>query len=141
MVFVDTGGWIAVMVVSDSFHEIARIHYLDLLSRRVRLFTSNYVLDETITRIRYDIGHAEACRFCDLYEQAEKQRLVTTLWVDAGITQEALQLFRKYSDQRFSLTDCTSFVLMKLHSLKEAFTFDSHFDVHGFLRHPQAARQ
>jgi predicted nucleic acid-binding protein len=123
-------------VVSDSLHPVAQIYYEDLLSERVPLFTSNFVLDETITRIRYDIGHAAACRFWDLYEQAEEQHLVTTLWVDAVVTQEALQIFRKYSDQRFSLTDCTSFVLMKLHSITEAFSFDSHFEVVGFIRQP-----
>lgn len=141
MVFVDTGGWIAVSVASDSLHQVAQIYYEDLLSRRVPLFTSNFVLDETITRIRYDIGHPAACRFWDLYEQAEKQHLVTTLWVDTAVTQEALQIFRQYSDQRFSFTDCTSFVLMKLHSITEAFSFDSHFEVVGFIRQPQMARQ
>jgi uncharacterized protein len=141
MVFVDTGGWIAVTVVSDSFHKVATTYYVDLLSRRVRLFTSNYVVDETITRIRYDIGHAEACRFSDLFEQAQKRQLVTTLWVDETVAQEALQIFRRYSDQRFSLTDCNSFVLMQRHSLKEALTFDSHFEAFGFLRFPQIPRQ
>jgi hypothetical protein len=32
MVFVDTGGWIAVTVVSDSFHKVATTYYVDLLS-------------------------------------------------------------------------------------------------------------
>jgi len=82
MVFIDTGGWIAVAVVSDAFHEAALSYYFDLISNSVRLFTSNYVLDETITRIRYDFGHLQALRFCELYEQAENKRLVTTLWVD-----------------------------------------------------------
>jgi len=61
MVFIDTGGWIAVAVTSDSFHEIALNYYLELIAKRVRLFTSNYVLDETITRIRYSFGHLQAC--------------------------------------------------------------------------------
>ncbi|NWG14523.1 MAG: PIN domain-containing protein [Acidobacteria bacterium] len=141
MVFVDTGGWIAVSVASDSLHQLAQTYYEDLLSRRVSLFTSNFVLDETITRIRYDIGHAAACRFWDLYEQAEGQQLVTTFWVDAAVTQKALQIFRKYSDQRFSLTDCSSFVLVKVHSITEAFSFDSHFELVGFIRQPQMGRQ
>jgi uncharacterized protein len=137
MVFVDTGGWIAVAVTSDSLHELALNYYLNLIAKRVRLFTSNYILDEAITRIRYDFGHAQACRFCELYEEAEQQQLITTLWVDAPVAKEALETFRKYSDQRFSFTDCTSFPLMQRHALKEAFTFDSHFETLGFLRQPQ----
>ena len=141
MVFVDTGGWIAVNVASDSLHQVAQIYYEDLLSRRVPLFTSNFVLDETITRIRYDIGHAAACRFCDLYQRAEEQHLVTTLWVDAAVTREAMQIFRKYSDQRFSLTDCTSFVVMRELRLTEALTTDRHFRQMGFHILPGARRR
>src|SRR2546425_5808670 len=141
MVFIDTGGWIAVAVVSDAFHEAALSYYFDLISNSVRLFTSNYVLDETITCIRYDFGHLQALRFCELYEQAENKRLVTTLWVDPLVAREALETFRKYSDQRFSLTDCTSFVLMQRTSLTEAFTFDTHFETFGFVRQPKIPLQ
>ena len=136
MVFVDTGAWIAVMVPTDSLHEIAGACYANLLSRRLPLFTSNYVIDETLTRISYDAGHAAACRFSDLYAEAERQRLITTLWVDEDIARQALQIFRKYSDQKLSFTDCTSFILMKKHAIAEAFTFDGHFEMLGFLRQP-----
>jgi uncharacterized protein len=137
MVFVDTGGWIAVAVASDSLHKVALSYYLELVAKQVSLFSSNYVLDETITRIRYDFGHAQACRFCDLYERAVQQNLITTLWVEQATAAEALGIFRKYSDQQFSFTDCTSFVLMRRHTLQESFTFDSHFETFGFLRRPQ----
>ena len=137
MVFVDTGGWIAVAVASDAFHDAAASYYADLLSRRVPLFTSNYVLDETVTRIRYDGGHALACQFCDLYEEAEKRGLITTLWVDEDVARQAQRILRKYSDQKLSFTDCTSFVLMKNHGIGESFSFDTHFEMFGFLRSPR----
>ena len=38
----------------------------------------------------------------------------------------------KYKDQEFSLTDCTSFVLMKRLKLTTCFTYDSHFSHMGF---------
>jgi predicted nucleic acid-binding protein len=136
MVFVDTGAWIAVMVQADAYHEAAKTCYRRLLSRRLPLVASNYVFDETLTRIRYDAGHAAACRFLDLYEEAEERRLLVTLYVDEDVTRQALQLFRKYSDQEFSFTDCTSFVLMERHAITEAFAFDNHFETMGFLRQP-----
>jgi len=138
MLFVDTGGWIAVAVDTDIFHDAARRYYINLLSRRVPLFTSNYVLDETLTRIRYNAGHDLACRFYDLYEEAENRYLVKTLWVDQDITRQAWQVFRKYSDQKLSFTDCTSFVLMKNHGINETFAFDSHFEMFGFMRSPRS---
>ena len=134
MVFVDTGGWFAVTVASDTYHDVAKPYYARLISRRVPMFTSNYVIDETMTRIRYDAGHNQACRFYDLYEKAEDRRLITTLWVDEDIARQAWQIFRKYSDQKLSFTDCASFVLMRNNGIKEAFSFDTHFEMFGFLR-------
>ena len=40
---------------------------------------------------------------------------------------EAVELFRKYADQKVSFTDCLSFVSMKRLSIRTAFTFDRHF--------------
>ena len=94
MVFVDTGGWIATAEPTDTYHDVARPHYAWLLSRRVPLFTSNYIIDETVTRLRYDVGHSMACRFYDIYERAENRRLITTLWVDDDVTRQAWQIFR-----------------------------------------------
>jgi predicted nucleic acid-binding protein len=44
----------------------------------------------------------------------------------------AVEVFEKFADQRVSFTDCISFVLMKAHRIKRAFTFDRHFHLAGF---------
>jgi len=138
MVFVDTGGWIAITVEADALHEVAKPYYANLLVRRVPFFSSNYVFDETLTRIRYNFGHDLACRFSRFYEEAENEHLITTLWVDEETIRQALQIFYKYSDQKFSFTDCTSFVLMKTFRINEAFAFDKHFETLGFTRFPHS---
>ncbi len=63
MVFVDTGGWIAMAVKRDRFHKKAASYYRKLSKQNIPLATSNYVLSETLTRIRYDDGHAKALQF------------------------------------------------------------------------------
>jgi len=45
---------------------------------------------------------------------------------------EAVRFLRKYADQGVSVTDCTSFVLMRRHRIATAFTFDRHFARAGF---------
>ena len=65
-VFVDTGGWIAMAVVRDRFHKQAGSYYRKLSGEKSPLVTSNYVLVETYTRIRYDDGHAKALQFNSL---------------------------------------------------------------------------
>ena len=49
---------------------------------------------------------------------------------------EAVKVFEKYADQSLSYTDCISFVLMRSHKIKRAFTFDKHFQMAGFTSIP-----
>lgn len=130
--FVDTGAWIALLVEADQYHEIAVVHYEELLQGRAHLFTSDFVLDETVTRIRYDATHAAAVSFLDLVRQAETKGSLTVLEVNRDILEEAEALFRKYEDQVLSFTDCTSVVVAKAAIVDEVFTFDHHFMVFGF---------
>jgi uncharacterized protein len=44
----------------------------------------------------------------------------------------ALELFGRRSDKGWSLTDCTSFVIMKQKGLRDALTADRHFRQAGF---------
>lgn len=46
MIFVDTSGWFASIVPSDKDHEIARNWFLQ---NSEPLFTTDYVVDETLT--------------------------------------------------------------------------------------------
>lgn len=60
--FVDTGGWVAYFDKSDKDH----VAFKDCLSRVVTgtawlLHTSDYVIDETVTLLRYHTNHATAC--------------------------------------------------------------------------------
>ena len=52
------------------------------------------------------------------------------------IRESAWQIFLDYDDQEFSFTDCTSFALMRLKNIQDAFTFDGHFQTMGFAVHP-----
>lgn len=44
----------------------------------------------------------------------------------------AIQLMRKYADQRIGMVDCVSFVLMKNRGIRRALTLDEHFAIFGF---------
>ncbi len=55
-VFVDTSGWLALVLRNDQYHQSATAYYQLLRSNKMPLVTSDYVLDETLTRLRYDAG-------------------------------------------------------------------------------------
>jgi predicted nucleic acid-binding protein len=51
---------------------------------------------------------------------------------DQQVFDQAVALFRERPDKEWSLTDCTSFVVMKEQGLTEALTSDHHFQQAGF---------
>ena len=44
----------------------------------------------------------------------------------------AFEITEKFKDQDSNLTDATSFAVMERMGIGSAFTFDSHFKIHGF---------
>lgn len=133
--FADTSAWLAIADRDDQYH--ARAAALrSVLAEGVPLTTSDYVLDEAVTRIRYDLGHREAEAFLDHAAQAEKAGNLSVLWVDAALWDAATRIFRRYNDQAFSMTDCTSFALAAQHGITDAFTFDRHFSLFGLTLVP-----
>ncbi len=44
----------------------------------------------------------------------------------------ALQIYEKYSDKEWGLTDVSSFAVMNKFEIAEAFTDDKHFEQFGF---------
>ena len=107
-----------------------------LLENKVPLLTSNYVLTETYTRIRYDDGHGKATRFHSLIQQAIGAGRLRLEWVTPAIHQEAWNIFQDYADQAFSLVDCASFVIARKAGVTECFSFDEHFNTMGFILRP-----
>ena len=61
--FVDTGAWIGIAVARDQAHRVAAAFAKHLSAAKTPLLTTNYVLVEAFTRIRYDDGHSKALTF------------------------------------------------------------------------------
>jgi uncharacterized protein len=137
-VFIDTGGWIAVTSEDDDLHTVGAPYFEAIVRGKARLFTSDYVLDESITRLRYDCGHAVALQFIRSIQEAERARSLEVLNVDRRTWIEATTRFERYADQDFSFTDCTSFVLAREAAVDAVFTFDHHFSILGFVIAPVA---
>lgn len=131
MIFVDSGAWIAFFDPTDQYHNDAVTIYADLKRQRARFLTTDYVLDETITRLRYDVSHSVAVQFLDLIESVEKTGVLTIAEIDKTLFQEAKRLFRQYDSAKLSFTDCTSFAVCQKHKISETYAFDDHFAMMG----------
>ena len=131
--FVDTGAWFALADKSDQHHLRAVKVYPKLLSSCHHLTTTNLVIAETYILIRHAIGHQPAIRF--LKNIAASPRIVK-IYSDSAMEEAAENTLRKYQDQAFSFTDAVSFAVMKQYNIMEAFSFDRHFVIAGFILTP-----
>ena len=131
MIFVDTGAWIAILNPNDQYHREAVAVYRHFQQQKTRFLTTDYVIDETVTRLRYDTNHLLSVMFLDRIELLVETAVLTLVEIDNRIFQEAITLFRQYDSTRLSFTDCTSFVVCQENDILEAFAFDQHFLMMG----------
>ena len=133
MIFVDAGPLIARHLPKDQHHAAAREHWRRLEAARLPLVTSNFVLEEAATLLGRWAGYAVAAKKARGWLDSPA---FTILRPDADDERAALRWFTQYADQSVSFTDCLSFALMTRHGVPDAFTFDRHFLLAGFLSQP-----
>lgn len=127
-IFIDTSAFIAITDASEQNHELM-IHTLASLPKTLKLITTNFVFDETITRIRALLGVDVAYEFAQKILTLPQYQMIT---LETKSLRKALELMKQYKDKTFSFTDCTSFVVMQQMKLKYALTLDSDFKKAGF---------
>jgi len=134
--FVDTEAWVALNNKKDSYHQVAIRANKEFLDNGYFYVTSNFVLNETFTLLRYDAGHKKAVDFGHEIKYFITIRKIQVLYINQSLMYNAFDLFEKYSDKNFSFTDCTSFILMESFGINKAFSFDKHFEQYKFIRLP-----
>lgn len=125
------------MIVADQHHASAAPYFQALLDSKVRIVTSDHVLDEVVTRLRYDVGHARAAHFLALIRAAVSAGALRVHRISEDVWNEAEAIFLRYGDVRLSFTDCTSFALLRIERVDEVFGFDHHFEMMGHILQPQ----
>lgn len=90
--------------------------------------------DSSLIRIR--LGPNAADRW---WRQIDGSPRLRWEWIDSGRFERGRLLLFQYRDKDFSLTDCTSFVVMRELRLTQAITTDRHFHQMGFQMLPGAS--
>lgn len=128
-VFVDTSAWLALVNKSDAAHQKAKKVRDALLKDHIQFVVTNYVMVE-IANALCRIPHREtAVKLIKFIEMTENIQIVE---IDKEIYKEAWRVYSTYLDKEWSLTDCTSFEVMRARKIAEAFTTDKHFEQAGF---------
>jgi len=132
--FVDTSAFYALADKKDTNHRRARAFLASLQRTGRPLLTTTDVFDETVTLVRYRMGHPAAVILGERLTDSKWCRVVA---VGDNLRRSAWDIFVRYADRTFSFTDCSSFATMRSMDMSEAFTFDRRdFAAAGFVVRP-----
>lgn len=125
-VFADTSFYVALVTPRDHHHaaaaEFARGY-------NGRVVTSDFVLLE----VANFLAATRARRLCnDLFTALAADQRTRIIPATRSLFRDGLDLYRARRDKQWSLTDCTSFALMRRQRLSQALTLDHHFAQAGF---------
>jgi uncharacterized protein len=125
-VFADTSFYLAVLNPRDVLHANA-VQIGNRIKRPVLL--SDFVLLE--------LGNALSAvqqrqLFSQLVPHLRSHPNIRIVPASCDLLERGFQLFLRRTDKAWSLTDCTSFVVMQDEGLTDALTTDHHFEQAGF---------
>jgi predicted nucleic acid-binding protein len=125
-IFVDSSYFLALLSPRDAWH-IAAIHLSG--SNRAPVVTTEFVLLEVANTLSSS-GRRAAFRAVldDLHDDPN----AVTVPASSELLRAGVNLYLNRPDKEWSLTDCTSFVVMEREGLTEALTADHHFEQAGF---------
>lgn len=130
----DTGAWIAGFHRRDRYHAEAAAHFRLLRERRTELLVTDLILAEVHVHLVRGFGPRVAAEHL---AAVKSDPLVTEVFADPDLQAAALdEWIDRYRDQPFTFTDAVSFAVMRARRMREAFSFDRHFEAAGFRRLP-----
>ena len=136
-IFIDTGAWVALENKKDIHYEQAITFKDEIKNKRYRLYTSNFVLDETCTLLLANVGYEKTIESIKRIRALRDKGLLHVIQVTEDIEDCAWLIFERFNKDKFwSFTDCTSKAIMEMLDITESFSFDRNFEQMGFVKRP-----
>ena len=130
-VLVDTAAWIALVNTRDELHSRAEQIMAELRRGNVGLLTTEFVLLEVANALCTSAWRAKAVKLIDGFRSVSNLRIMPA---DTMLLAEGWELYRSRPDKEWSLTDCTSIVILRKEQIEQVFTSDRHFEQAGFVK-------
>lgn len=134
-VFADAGYLIALDSERDQHHAQAVRHWNEFGRTGPTLVTTTFVLAEVIAVFNNRSGHAKAVEIGRRFFDSKDVRLIHP---NEEVCRAAFDYLEARPDKEYSLADCISFAVMERLRIREALSFDAHFQQAGFVRLPRS---
>ena len=126
-VFLDTSALYALLVAEDSRHTDAVETLRRLRDEPAELVTTSFVLQETIALLQARVGLSAVRALADRLLGGAR-----VIWIGSDVFAAALGSLLAAQSRSISLTDWTSFEVMRRQRIERAFAFDEDFVRQGF---------
>ena len=133
-VYADTSALYALLVENETAHHRARHELQRLLRARRPIWTTSFVLIETMALLQHRFGLAAARDFDESILP-----VLRVQWVDAELYRQGVERLWREDRRHLSLVDCIGFEFMRGQGLVTAFAVDPHFEEAGFEILPRPA--
>lgn len=126
------------VLFADTYYYLAIVNEADSGYRRAMEFSENFHgLTTTTEWVLMEVADALSSQlqrpaFIELLDSLVHDPTVTIISASHKEFEQGVDLFSRRFDKSWSLTDCTSFVVMKDRGITEALTADKHFAQAGF---------
>ena len=130
LVFADTGYWIAVLLPGDRLHDRATV--MAAAYDEATVATTQMVLTEVLNHVS-GMGIRTKLAATRLLEDLGSNPNVEVVPQTDRQFRAAVERYADRGDQRWSLTDCASFLLMEERGIAEALAYDRDFEQAGFV--------
>lgn len=126
-VFIDTSAFYSHLVSTDASHARVTAAFSALARGGRPLWTTSFVIVETIALLQNRIGLAAARDFDE-----DVLPVVRVHWVDDRLYRLGIDRLWREDSRQLSLVDCVSFEFMRTQGLQSALAVDPHFKRAGF---------
>ena len=126
--FVDTSAWFELFTQENAQRAAAfsKIWW----AKKYQFVTSDFVIDELFTLLRSRRFNFMTAHAWNVINDADNVKRLTFSREDVDQT---FALFQKFSDKKWSFTDCSSYLLIKRHAIPFACAFNGHFKEFGIV--------
>ena len=126
--FVDTWGWLTLHDKGEQKHQQVVDFYQSFRSHKSRIYTTDYVLDETFTLLFKRLNAYQAKRSLEILVEAAQLNKINLIFINQTRFTKTQALRLKYIDKpHISFTDLSSMIVMQEFSIQKVLTEDSHF--------------
>lgn len=127
-IFVDTWAWITISNKKEPRHEEVKAFYEGFRLKRGALYTTDYILSETITSLFKNLPFVTAKESLSKIEAGVDESYLILERITESRFKKARDLRLKFQDKpKISFADLTSMVVMKELRIKDVLTEDDHF--------------